>query len=425
MGVFAMKAINPTVTEHQYPPAKDGTQTKYYLTKCRVSVCEEAPTGVYQKKHSTQAAAEQDRFRLIRLFGGGTLSKEEFRDAEAAIYRLKGSNGPAKGSSLCEAVDFYIANFKGADCSPLVKDAMDKFEGLKFRTLRPDSKEEYSRYFKPFKKRFGELTLGQLTPDLVSNFIDAHPSPKSCYKILHSFLGYCSGSTKKLKNPEPWLDRNLADFYVLNTSDEDDAEIAILSVDEVLNCLVVAMAVGSDLLGDLPFWVWCLYTGMRPMEAKRFWTKEGLGWTQVHLEAGEINVPSGVSKVRRPRPIVIRPNLRAWLLLFKELDVKMYPTKHRLLFREIRSSVLSEEKCKVRDLLRHTYISNRVHAFDKSFATTSVEAGNSERICKDFYFRMIADPMAVEAFWAIRPETFGFVTPGYGFSEEVGTLIQE
>jgi hypothetical protein len=72
-----MKAINPTVTEHQYPPAKDGTQTKYYLTKCRLPVCEEAPTGVYQKKHATLAAAEQDRFRLIRLFGGGTLSKEE------------------------------------------------------------------------------------------------------------------------------------------------------------------------------------------------------------------------------------------------------------------------------------------------------------------------------------------------------------
>jgi integrase len=419
-----MKAINPTVTEHQYPPAKDGTQTKYYLTKCRLPVCEEAPTGVYQKKHATLAAAEQDRFRLIRLFGGGTLSKEEFRDAEAAVYRLKGTDAPAGGRTLCQAVDFYITNYLGPDATPLVSKAVETFKNLKFKTLRPDSKEEYNRYLTPFVKTFGLLTVRQITSNLVTEFIDGHNSPKQCHKILHSFLAYCSGTSKKLKNETPWLVRNPADFYVLDTSDEEETEIVILGIEEVLNCLVVAMAVGGDLLGDLPFWVWCLFTGMRPMEAKRFWTKEGMGWNRISLEAGEIRVPASVSKVREPRTILIRPNLRAWLILFKELDVKMYPTKHRLLFREIRNTILSPEKCKVRDLLRHTYISNRVHAFDKSFATTSIEAGNSEEICKKSYFRMITNLSEVKVFWGIRPETFGFVTPEYRASAAVETEAQ-
>ena len=66
-----------------------------------------------------------------------------------------------------------------------------------------------------------------------------------------------------------------------------------------------------------------------------------------------------------------------------------------------------------------------MHAFDKSFGTTSVEAGNSERICKDSYFRMISNLRAVETFWAIRPETFGFETPEYKVGGTGETGAQE
>jgi integrase len=406
-----MKPINPSITIQHYPLTKKGARNKYYLVKCRLVPCDEAPSGVYQKKHSTEAGAQQDRLRLIRLFGGGSLSKEEFRDAEMAIYRLRGNTGPAKGSSLGDAVDFYIANYKGADSTPLVAVAIKEFTDKKFRTLRPDSKEEYRRYLKAFGTQFGTMKLGQLGHESVGDFIESHVSKKPCYKIIHSFLGYCAGTSKKLKNPTPWLERNPADFYVLDQTDERESEIVILTVDEIRNCLAYAMGIGEAPLGDLPFWIWGLFTGMRPLEIKRFWTIEGYGWNRVHLEAGEISVPSEVSKVRSPRNIVIRPNLRAWLLFLKEAEIDMYPTRHRLLFRETRQMVLPEDKVPVRDLLRHTFISNRIHAFDRSFATTSVEAGNSERICKESYYRMISDPKAVEAFWDIRPETFGLTTP--------------
>ncbi len=185
-----MKPINPSITTQHYPLTKKGARNKYYLVKCRLVPCDEAPSGVYQKKHSTEAGAQQDRLRLMRLFGGGSLTKEEFRDAEIAIYRLRGNAGPAKGSSLSDAVDFYIANYKGADSTPLVSVAIKEFTDKKFRTLRPDSKEEYRRYLKAFGTQFGTMKLRQLGHESVGDFIESHVSKKPCYKIIHSFLGY-------------------------------------------------------------------------------------------------------------------------------------------------------------------------------------------------------------------------------------------
>jgi hypothetical protein len=42
-----MKPINPSITIQHYPLTKKGARNKYYLVKCRLVPCDEAPSGVY------------------------------------------------------------------------------------------------------------------------------------------------------------------------------------------------------------------------------------------------------------------------------------------------------------------------------------------------------------------------------------------
>jgi hypothetical protein len=147
---------------------------------------------------------------------------------------------------------------------------------------------------------------------------------------------------------------------------------------------------------------------MRPCETQKFWTWEGYGWDRVNLEGGYIVLNSEIAKDKRRRKILIRPNLKKWLLMFKEADELMYPACHRLKFRAIKAEIFSPEKCKILDLLRHTFVSYRAAAFDKSLASTAAESGNSETIIKAHYLDLITDGAAVEEFWNLMPSSFGF-----------------
>lgn len=406
-----MKTINPTVHDRYYPKTSNGPRRRYWLVKCRMHVCEDAPKGVYQRKHATESAALQDRMRLIRTYGGGggSLTADEFRDAEMALFKLKGTPSDAHNLTLNQVVEFAIQNYRsGGDTSPLTESAIATYLDLKKKLLRPDSIEEIERYLTPMQNKLGKVQVSQLSTAMIGELIDSFVSKAAAYKVIHGFLGYCAGSSKKKpKNPTPWLTRNPADFYTLTTEDSGHKKPVILSIAEVKACLFLALA-----LGDLSFWVWCLFTGMRPDETHRFWLEfEDCGWRCINFESGVIDVPPKVTKTREGREIEIHPNLRKWLLFFRAFEYPMFPSGHRLKFRAIKKAVLTEEKIEVRDLLRHTFISNRVHAFDQSLATTSIEAGNSEKIIKKHYFRLITDKSAVVEYWELVPESFDLKTP--------------
>jgi hypothetical protein len=55
----------------------------------------------------------------------------------------------------------------------------------------------------------------------------------------------------------------------------------------------------------------------------------------------------------------------------------------------------------MRDVMRHTFISNHVMAFG-SFAETAIEAGNSETVIRKAYFNRVSRADA-QRFWQIAP----------------------
>jgi len=388
-----MLSFNPKIYALTYPNG-----TKYWLVKAQM------PGGgkPHQSKHATEADAIKERNRLLQEFSGGGLSPEQSKALRLAQYRLDTCSGDARGKTVLDAVEHYILHFKDHTHSPTVKEGIKAFRELHVINKRPDTIEEYDRYLPRLEERFGAFKQTEMTRDVLSAHVAAYPSPLNHRKCLVSLFSFLSGTSKRLKNPNPCLAKNEA-LWIPMPPKGDDKEVVILRLEEVKNLIVLAI-----IYGDLPFWIWCLFTGMRPCETKRFWTRPGYGWDRINLSGNVIRVNSEISKTHEFRKIIIRPNLKKWLLLFKEADVRMYPSGHRLKFRAVKADLLSSEKAEVNDLLRHTSISFRVAAFDKSKAATALESGNSEKMIDKHYFEIVNDQAEIDGFWGLTPSSFGF-----------------
>lgn len=392
-----MHLLDPKIYSYKYSTRKrDGKQGTYWFVKCGL------PDGTtHQSKHSDEGDAIRERMRLIREFSGGGISAEQSRDFEVAQRRLDTCKGDARGKTILEAVEYFIARFKDDSNTPLVSDCIAEFTKAHLTNKRSNTVEEYARYLPRLDERFGKFKIGDLDRKVLTEHVGAHGSPLHHRKCLVSFFGFLSGQSRKLRNPVPCIKDNEARWIPLPPKGPD-REIVILTLDEVKSLLVLAI-----IYDDLPYWVWCLFTGMRPCETEKFWTLEGYGWERVNLDGGYIVVNSEIAKDKRRRKILIRPNLKKWLLMFKEAEELMYPACHRLKFRAIKTEIFPPEKCKILDLLRHTFVSFRAAAFDKSLASTAAEAGNSEAIIKAHYLDLITDGTAVEEFWSLAPSSFG------------------
>ena len=163
-----MAQVDPSIIEGKYPPKKGGKKrTPYFLVKCRgLPKDRESPNGVYQKKHPTRIEAEKDRQRLIRLHGGGGLNLHDFQDAELAAHKLQTCEGDAKGKSLIQAVEWFIAHYRNESNLPTVEVCVEKFLAAKReRNPRPATMEEIERYLSQFKARFAQHPIDGISED--------------------------------------------------------------------------------------------------------------------------------------------------------------------------------------------------------------------------------------------------------------------
>ncbi len=403
--------INPNVYSKKYA----GTNTPYWLVKCQLpNPTPEDPgaTKTYQKKHPTASQAELDKTRLMREYGGGSVSIEQLKEFELGLHRLQTCDGDARGKPPLTAIEWFIANYKDPSHTPLVEEAVKNFHAKHASNLRQKSREEYEVYLDRFIQHFGKTQVGGITTQILQEFVDAYPSPLHHRKCLLGLFAFCSGGSRKIQSPHKWIESNPASGVVV-VEDKVDKEIVILTLEEVKAALAVAL-----LIGDLPYWIWSLFTGMRPEETKKFWTLDGYGWDRVNLGGGYIIVNSEIAKDKRRRKTLIRPVLMEWLHYFRATGEPMFPTSHRKQFREIKRSAIADNKFLINDLLRHTYISNRVQHFDKSLATTAAESGNSEKIIKEHYLDLITDEASILEYWSLTPSCFGLTAPSPEMNEE-------
>jgi hypothetical protein len=110
-----------------------------------------------------------------------------------------------------------------------------------------------------------------------------------------------------------------------------------------------------------------------------------------------IKIAGSVAKMGDSRQIDIQPNLRLWLTRY---EGPIFPKGSARDITAIRKQFgMCEDKH--HDVMRRTFISNHVQAFD-SFAQTALQAGNSEQIIRKHYFNVTSKAEALK-FWQIAP----------------------
>ena len=329
-----MHKLIPRIYERAYP----NSRTKYWLVKASLP-----EGGCYQKKHPSFAEAEKDRVRLLREHGGGSISSDELRLCEMSQHKLQTCSGHARGHSVLEAVEFFIEHYRDPNSAPRVELCIGAFFREHVRKLRPHSQIEYERNLLPFLRRFRKTSMSNFTPQVLTEYVRIKNGGVNLKKCLMGLFSFCSGGSKKVKSPHRWIDLNPATLIQI-TRPKVDNEIAVYTLDEVKNSIALSLLVGGAM-----YWVWGYFTGMRPIETQKFWTLPQYGWNRVYLDAGYIVLNSEIAKDKRRRKIVIRPNLRQWLLYFRELGEPMFPATmvtHRRAFRLVkRETIAPERRC--------------------------------------------------------------------------------
>jgi integrase len=146
----------------------------------------------------------------------------------------------------------------------------------------------------------------------------------------------------------------------------------------------------------VPFVALALFAGIRPTWPAGEIAKiraESFVWN-----AGVIRLNAVDTKTGRPRDVVMRPNLLAWLKAYPVGDFPIIPPNFRKLY-----AGLKERFQLGYDVLRHTYCSMLV-GIDNSVAKAALQAGNSESVLWANYLHLVEQKEA-EEFWKILPRS--------------------
>jgi integrase len=203
-------------------------------------------------------------------------------------------------------------------------------------------------------------------------------------KSLMRFFNWC------IEKPQKFIEVNpLSDIKALRIEKDD---IETMSTEKVADIMrYVETFKGGSLVR---YFALAIFAGIRPHgEMNRLDEK----LTAIDLENGVIKPSPAMTKTGDGRQIDIQPNLRQWLTKY---EGPIFPKGSSRDITAIRKQFgLCEEKH--HDVMRHTFISNHVQAFD-SFAQTALQAGNSEQIIRKHYFNVTSKAEALK-FWQIAP----------------------
>jgi hypothetical protein len=320
------------------------------------------------------------------------LTPDQLKQAESAFARL-GSR-----YTLDEAVSYFVDNYAAPDEVVTLKTAVEKFsegkDDVRKNTLR-NTKSTLQR----FRDHVGEDTqLHLLTADHVRDFLgslrskagDGAASKKTWNNQrndISSLLEWC------MKPGRRWVAKNVAREVVLHpremlkkmgTPDTLTAERACE--------LMAAAAKHSPSLAKA--YALMLFAGIRPDDDGELFklARHAKADKLINTRTKTIHIEADISKVHESRKVVMPDNLVAWL----NLDGPFLPTnaaRHIKAFRVAQG--LTQDVC------RHTFCTFHVTTHG-SLAKTAMEAGNSEKVIRQHYYRHATTEEAAP-FWRIVP----------------------
>jgi integrase len=389
------KKMKPPKTIRVETKAKDGSALVYFRVMWR-DLSGKRQAKQFSDKQSASMHSSMIHTALMndgasRQVLSTTLAESQLRQAEQAIDRLGGKY------ALSDCVDFFLKHFRDPSFKITLSDASAQFLAAQAGRIRPASMGEFKRTLRAFVVRVGDLDVHAVNHDVVAGYLKSltgkEPgtlaAPKTVAnnrKSLMRFFNWCVEKPQKFIEVNPVAD--------IKAPKIDKGEVRTLSNQTVVDLMkYVEIFKGGSLVR---YFALAIFAGIRPHgELDRL---DGNG-SRIDLKNGVIKLTAADSKTRRARQIDIQPNLAAWLARFPG---EIFPTGCDRDITAIREQFgFSGDDTKNRDIMRHTFISNHVQAFD-SFAQAALQAGNSESIIRRDYLNVTTKDEAV-AFWQILP----------------------
>lgn len=266
-----------------------------------------------------------------------------------------------------------------------LQDALEKFlESLKTGNRRKSYIDSIRKTLRRFEKNTTETILSECTKDDIELFLKniIKQTPVSRFNAilnLRVFFEWCCREKYIVENPvaevrRPFVHRR---------------EPVILTVDQCQALLENT----SD--GDCAFAAIGLFTGIRPNEIRQ------MTWDMVNLEAGNIRIPSEITKTHTSRTIQLEPNAAAWLAPLKIKAPRMPQDEGA---RGKRFCLATQLKAWPQGALRHTFASYHVTAFENPSRTALfMHCRTAPDILFRHYFK---DTLKSEAlkFWQLYPK---------------------
>ena len=324
------------------------------------------------------------------------LTPEQVRQAETAFNRL-GDRG-----TLDEAVTLYLGKAAPPETPKPLKEAMVAFLiGKEAEELRPQSirqlQSTVSRFIAAVEARgvnhVHEVSSGDVKLFLRSlrakNKVDAATTKtKRNYRLdLSSFFNWCGHEDRR------WIRANPCEGIGKGVKIDETGDPEVLTIRQAARMMRDAETFADGAF--VRYLALGLFAGIRPGGELAKLAAHPEQSKLIDIRKGIITIPSEISKTRKKRQIMVRPNLRAWLEATEGKPI--LPTNHNRLLKTFRKRHgLSHDE------LRHSFISYHVSAF-RSVGDAAIEAGNSEKIINNHYLNLGTRAQGL-AFWRIKPK---------------------
>jgi integrase len=319
------------------------------------------------------------------------LTDEQAAEAERAIAMLP------DGKSLCEAVRYFLDNYRAPVRQKSLDDAFAEFLTEKRNAnAREDTIKSLRNKVGFLVSRHGRADVGEIAGERVREIIfrpgTSPVTRDNVRRALSSFFtwaklqGYCAASPCDAIRPIK-IERE---------------EPTILPLGDVVKFLSAAAAHRSGAL--LPYCAIALFAAVRPRELSK------LTWADVDLESKTLTIGAHVAKMRSRRVVELSDNLVEWLRPFALRRVPICGPNWRRDFDTVKAAAGyggragadgSELKPWTVDVLRHTAISNHF-AMHQHEGKTATWAGNSPDMIHRHY-KGLVKPADAERFWQITP----------------------
>jgi integrase len=318
-----------------------------------------------------------------------SLTAEQVREAEAVFQRLR-----SQPCGLSFYVDFALHNYKKPDQQKRLSAACADYVAAKQWELDQDQLSvPQMRHIRWEMKRLTDHFATQSVAEVTSNALIAFLEPGKAGMKTHNNRRGLLSTFFKFCFQRGWTAENPIAKVPHYRFRRKRGSAPTLSIAQVRAVMEFAETHQGGVL--VPYFALCLFAGIRPGVPYGEITR--LKPEMIDLDAGVINIPPEVSKVRESRRTTIQPNLAAWLRTYPLKDCAIMVGNFKK-----RRQKFGKQLGLSHDVMRHTFISMFVAKF-RSIGEAAIQAGNSESIIRKHYLDL-KSPEEAEQFFAILPK---------------------